>query len=251
MLEEIKEIAYAVGQMFLERETFKTDEKAGSNNIVTSMDLKAQEYIIKECQKILPEANFIAEEKENIVLSDEYTWIIDPLDGTTNFAYDYQFSAVSIALAKNREVIYGVVYNPYLDQMFSAEKGKGSYLNDQKLSVSNFELKDALLAVGTSPYNKDKSSITFAKLQKCFENARDLRRSGSAALDICYVASGKVDGFYEEVLAIWDYAAASLILSEAGGEIAAYGVELFKELNAVTVVGSNGKFQLELANIVK
>lgn len=251
MLEEIKEIAYAVGQMFLERETFKTDEKAGSNNIVTSMDLKAQEYIIKECQKILPEAKFIAEEKENIVLSDEYTWIIDPLDGTTNFAYDYQFSAVSIALAKNREVIYGVVYNPYLDQMFSAEKGKGSYLNDQKLSVSNFELKDALLAVGTSPYNKDKSSITFTKLQKCFENARDLRRSGSAALDICYVASGKVDGFYEEVLAIWDYAAASLILTEAGGEIGAYGVELFKELNAVTVVGSNGRFQLELVDIVK
>lgn len=107
------------------------------------------------------------------------------------------------------------------------------------------------MAVGTSPYNKDKSNITFSKLQKCFENARDLRRSGSAALDICYVASGKVDGFYEEVLAIWDYAAASLILEEAGGIIKAYSIELFKELNAVTVVGSNGVFQDELVEIVK
>lgn len=251
MLERIKEIAYAVGKMFLEREEFSVDEKTGSNNIVTSMDLKAQEYIISECSKLLENSCFIAEERDNVVLSDEYTWIIDPLDGTTNFSYDYQFSAVSIALAKNKEVVYAVVYNPYLDQMFSAEKGKGSYLNDIKLSVTKNKLKDALLAVGTSPYNKDKSNITFSKLQKCFENARDLRRSGSAALDICYVASGKVDGFYEEVLAIWDYAAASLILEEAGGIIKAYSIELFKELNAVTVVGSNGVFQDELVEIVK
>lgn len=251
MLERIKEIAYAVGKMFLEREAFSVDEKTGSNNIVTSMDLKAQEYIISECSKLLENSCFIAEEQDNVVLSNEYTWIIDPLDGTTNFSYDYQFSAVSIALAKNKEVVYAVVYNPYLDQMFSAEKGKGSYLNDIKLSVTKNKLKDALLAVGTSPYNKDKSNITFSKLQKCFENARDLRRSGSAALDICYVASGKVDGFYEEVLAIWDYAAASLILEEAGGIIKAYSIELFKELNAVTVVGSNGVFQDELVEIVK
>lgn len=251
MLNKIKKIAKEVGEMFLQREQFETVAKTTNHNIVTTMDVKAQSYIIQQCRLLLPEAVFIAEEQDNQILTDAYTWIIDPLDGTMNYAYDYCCSTISIALCKNKEVIYGVVYNPYLDHMYAAEKNKGATLNDKQITVSNNEIENALLAIGTSPYNKEKSAKTFNRLQKLFENCRDIRRSGSAAFDICCVASGKVDGFYEEVLAIWDYAAASLILKEAGGTLVAYEIALLEQLQAVQVVGSNSKIQQALALLVK
>lgn len=218
MLNEVMKIAKKAGQMMLEG--FSTiHEKSDAANIVTDKDIEIQNMIIKELTLLLPNSSFIAEESDEHIETDGYVWIIDPIDGTTNFAYDYQHSAVSIALLNDHEVILGVCYQPYLDEMFIAQKGKGAYVNERLLHIQNHTLANGLIICGTSPYHKHMADKTFDRMKKIFLQARDIRRSGSAVLDICYVAAGRADAFYEEVLSPWDYAAASLILQEAGGDI--------------------------------
>lgn len=218
MINEVKAIAKQAGNMMMQG-YLSVEEKTDASNIVTDMDVKVQSYIIDELQKILPQSNIIAEESLHNVFQDGYTWIIDPIDGTMNYAYDYHHSAVSIALVKDGEGILGVCYNPYLDEIFYAEKGKGAYINNQRITVGKEKLSRALVVCGTAPYCKEKADTTFLNMKKLFLESRDIRRSGSAVLDICYVAAGRCDVFYEEQLSPWDYAAASIILQEAQGYI--------------------------------
>lgn len=218
MIEKVQQIAKVAGDMML-MGFDEIQEKGNVSNIVTDKDLKIQEYIIKELTKLLPEATFIAEENDCYIEMDGYQWIIDPIDGTTNFAYDFHHSAVSIALLYEHEVILGVCYNPYLQEMFYAKKKDGAFLNNKRIHVSAADLAQGLILCGTSPYYKAQAEETFDTMKKLFLNARDIRRGGSAVLDLCYVAAGRGDAYYEEVLSPWDYAAASLILEEAGGYI--------------------------------
>lgn len=218
MIEKVKEIAIQAGHMML-LGFDELKEKSDVANIVTNKDIEVQEYIIKELREILPQSTFIAEESESYQEEDGYQWIIDPIDGTTNFAYDFHHSAVSIALLKDHEVVMGVCYNPYLEEMFTAEKGKGAFVNDQRLHVTNASLDSALVLCGTAPYNKENADRTFENMKKLFLKGRDIRRGGSAVLDLCYIAAGRADAFYEEILSPWDYAAASLLIREAGGSI--------------------------------
>lgn len=218
MIEKVKEIALQAGAMMLQGFEH-INEKTDVANIVTNKDIEIQDFIVEACKKILPEATFIAEEDEVYQEQDGYQWIIDPIDGTTNFAYDFHHSAVSIGLLKDHEVILGVCYNPYLKEMFCAQKGMGAYLNDTNIQVSKQSLSKALVLCGTSPYYKQNSDKTFLRMKKIFMASRDIRRGGSAVLDLCYVAAGRADAYYEEVLSPWDYAAASLILQEAGGDM--------------------------------
>lgn len=217
LMESVKDIAYHAGVFMKAGLIHTVKSKSDASNIVTDMDVKTQEYVIKELTPLIPEAKFFAEEKENQELDMSYTWIIDPIDGTTNYAYHLHHSCVSIALAKDRKPILGVCADPYLNEVFFAVKGQGAYCNEKPIHVSDYDLTHSLIMCGTSPYHKQYADVTFAKMKELFLIGRDIRRSGSAVLDLCYLASGRVDAFYEAHISFWDYAAASFILMEAGG----------------------------------
>jgi len=168
------------------------------------------------------------------------TWLIDPLDGTTNFAHCFPFFAVSIALEIENEVVLGVVYNPYMNEFFEAAKGKGAYLNGEPLRVSaTFSLQESLLATGF-PYDIHERPEKVVRLfEKMIVRAQGIRRLGSAALDLCYVAAGRLDGFWEENLKPWDTGAGDIIVREAGGRLTTFwGGPYHPYLNSV--VASNG-----------
>ena len=196
------------------------DIKSGVADLVTEYDKKVQELLEIGLKKILPEAKFIGEEGSSDELSDEgYAFIVDPIDGTTNFVKDYHISAISVALLKGREVVAGVVYNPYLDETFSAIKGRGAYLNGRKISVSSQPLDKALVLFGTAPYDKHLFKETLEILSDYFYKALDVRRCGSAALDLCSVACGRAELYFELVVSPWDFAAGKLLVEEAGGVV--------------------------------
>lgn len=220
MLNDIINIVKKAGEIYKKAGGDLGIEKKGSAvNLVTKYDKRIQDFLFEELEKIVPGCRFLGEEgDENKSLTNGYCFIIDPIDGTTNFIKGYQHSAISVALAKDREIIIGVVLDPDLNNLFYAEKGKGAFLNGKPIHVSDCGMEKSLVLFGTCPYEHELAHKTFALTEKIFYRAVEVRRGGSAALDICYVASGKADLYYEMILRPWDWAGASLILSEAGGK---------------------------------
>lgn len=219
MLEKIITIVKDAGEIILSAHNQESavTAKEGKKNFVTKYDVAVQEFLFTELGKAFPDAEFVGEEGDNNLSSKALRFIIDPIDGTTNFMQDYRCSCISVALCKENDLIAGVVYNPYSNEIFSAEKGKGAYLNAQKIEVSDRPLSDGLALFGTSPYHPENTDETFVLLRKVFDFSRDIRRSGSAAYDICMVACGRCEIFFEKALQPWDVAAGTLILKEAGG----------------------------------
>ncbi|MDE6659538.1 MAG: inositol monophosphatase [Eubacterium sp.] len=194
------------------------ESKGSAVNLVTEYDKKIQDFLFEELSKIIPGCSFLGEEGEgNKELADGYCFIIDPIDGTTNFIKGFQHSAISVGLAKDKALIAGVVLDPDLNNLYYAEKGKGAYLNGKQIHVSDCDLQNSLVLFGTCPYEHELAEKTFALTKEVFYNAIEVRRGGSAALDICYVASGKADLYYELIIRPWDFAGATIILEEAGG----------------------------------
>jgi myo-inositol-1(or 4)-monophosphatase len=198
----------------------KNIQTKGLNDFVTDIDKKSEEYIVENLSKLIPEAGFIAEEGTSIKIGLEYNWIIDPLDGTTNFIHGFYPCAVSIALEYNKEIILGVVYEIGLSECFYAWKNGGAYLNEDNIRVSKEKLfKDSLIATGF-PYHEFNLLDQYIELLKFLtKNTSGIRRLGSAATDMAYVACGRFDGFYEYDLKPYDVAAGSIIINEAGGII--------------------------------
>ncbi|MBI5286745.1 MAG: inositol monophosphatase [Deltaproteobacteria bacterium] len=193
-------------------------EFKGEVDIVTDMDRQAERLIIDTLKEAFPSHGILTEEMDEVESSSNYRWVIDPLDGTTNYAHGFPIFCVSIALEERGDVVLGVIYNPMLDELFIAEKGKGATLNDNRIQVSETsELTRSLLATGfpydirTSPDNNLENFANFAV------RAQAIRRAGSAALDLAYVACGRFDGFWELKLKPWDVAAGGLMIKEAGG----------------------------------
>lgn len=203
-----------------DREKMAIDIKSGVADLVTEYDKNIQAQLEIGLKEILPEARFIGEEGSSDKLSDDgYAFIVDPIDGTTNFVKDYHHSAISVALLKGKEAVAGIVYNPYLDEMFSAIKGQGAFLNGKKISVSAQPLDKALVLFGSAPYNKELFPKAIEILTDYFYKALDIRRSGSAALDLCSVACGRAELYFELIVSPWDFAAGKLIVEEAGGVV--------------------------------
>ncbi len=195
-------------------------EKAGSANFVTAYDVAVQEQLKTALAPLFPDAVFFAEEdgESRAALGAGYTFIIDPIDGTTNFMCGYNTSAVSVGLMENGEPVFGAVYDPYRDEYFMATRGGGATCNGKPLRVSTRPLGRAIVSIGSAPYQKAfLAPTTMAMTAELFGVFADFRRSGSAALDLCHVAAGRTDAYCEPILAPWDFAAGSLILSEAGG----------------------------------
>ena len=230
MLEAIIATVRAAGKIVLNAHNIQDgiENKQGTANFVTKYDIEVQEFLYRELAVLCPDAGFIGEEDENSgSVTNEYCFIIDPIDGTTNFIFDYKYSAISVGVLHHGQILYGVVYNPYLDEMFYAKKGMGAFLNGRQLTINNLNLSDGLVGIGTSPYLREKAEETFLLTKKLYDRSLDIRRSGSAALDLCCVAASRYVLFFEQLLQPWDYAAASLIISEAGGCITTMdGLEL-------------------------
>jgi len=191
----------------------------GVDNIVTDVDKKAEKIIIDIIRKNCPGHSILSEEAGSITESSPYRWIIDPLDGTTNFAHSFPFFCVSIALEFKGRVILGVVYDPIRKELFHAVYGRGAYLNNKRMRVSKVsKLDSSFLSTGFS-YGRQKKCDNINNFRNFLELSMAIRRAGSAALDLCYVACGIFDGFWEQGLHPWDSAAGALILTEAGGRV--------------------------------
>jgi myo-inositol-1(or 4)-monophosphatase len=204
-----------------ERENFnyKNVEVKGLNDLVSYVDKKAEEMIIKDLLEILPGAGFIVEEN-SASGKKEYNWIVDPLDGTTNFVHGVPCYAVSIALEHEGEIILGVVYEVTRNECFNAVKNGGAFLNNNPIRVSARQnLKESLIATGFPIYNFEKLDNYLATLKHLMQNTHGVRRIGAAAADLCYLAAGRMDAFFEYNLNPWDVAAGALIVYEAGGTV--------------------------------
>ncbi len=222
LLENIIHAVRACGTIILNADRTKSgiDEKAGHANFVTAYDKKVQSELQKRLLEILPEAVFVGEEEDvHASVKDGYAFIVDPIDGTTNFIKDYHASAISVGLIKDAKRYMGVVYNPYLDEVYTAVKGKGAFLNGSPIQVSRQPLENGIVIFGTATYYEEYAKATFDMAYDYYCKALDVRRSGSAALDLCNVAAGRAELFFELRLCPWDYAAGSLIVEEAGGVV--------------------------------
>lgn len=226
-IKSLKKLIIQAGEMLLaahdQENAENVSEKDGdAANMVTKYDVAVQNFLIKEITALFPDAYFIAEEKDNDsdVLNKECCFIIDPIDGTANFVHDYRHSCISIAMFSRSEAVFGAVYDPYLNELFTAEKGRGAYLNGKRISVVNRGFEHSILAFGSSPYyKKELGEKSFKLCHELFMSCSDIRRCGSAALDLAYLAAGRNDMFFECTLSPWDYAAGQLIVKEAGGVV--------------------------------
>lgn len=248
-IEQAQNLVREAGEMLqVSMDDKKVVSKTGTANFVTEIDIKVQERVVCGLKQILPESNIIAEETaENEFSLGKYTWILDPVDGTTNLMYGFKYSAIALGLIVDGVPYAGIVFNPYLEEMFTAQKGKGAFVNEKQIKVTdNRLLKDSLLTFGTSPYDREKADETFRITRNVFLKCRDVRRTGSAALDICNVAAGRMDGFYEMELQPWDYAGASIILEEAGGKITDWQGKKLSYISKTATIASNSYIHDEL-----
>jgi myo-inositol-1(or 4)-monophosphatase len=220
---EAVRIARAAGsfiQMEAKEFTAKSVEYKGKNNLVSYVDKKAEDMIVIALSSLLSDAGFIAEENSERPRGAQYNWIIDPLDGTTNFVHGIPVYSTCIALMKDDEVLLGVVYEMNLDECFYAWKGGGAWLNGSRIHVSKTaKLSEALIATGFPYYDYALMTEYMKVFEYCMRNTHGIRRLGSAAVDIVYVACGRFEGFYEYGLNAWDVAAGVCIVKEAGGKV--------------------------------
>lgn len=217
-LEFTKQIAVKTGKMTLKATAkgFKVNFK-GVNNLVTDVDLAAEKMIVAAIEKRFPTHNILGEEGGQKAKKSDYDWIIDPIDGTTNFAHGHPYYAVSIALYYKSKPLIGVVYAPYLRELFWASKGGGAYLNGKKIAVSKTaQLTSNMSCTGFPPLKREEN---LPYLTKMLAVAQAIRRCGAATIDFCYIACGRYDTFWELGLHPWDIAAGRLIMEEAGGKL--------------------------------
>lgn len=228
--------------------------KEGNANYVTKYDVCVQKFLIEGITQIYPNSVFMAEEKENDagVLNEKCCFIIDPIDGTTNFIHDYRHSSISVAMLSHGKTVFGAVYDPYLDELFFAEAGGGAYLNGCPISVSKNPMELAVVEVGSCPYYKDKyADKTFSLMRDLFLVTSDFRRSGSAALDLAYLACGRCDIFFEFLLSPWDFAAGQLIVTEAGGVITTQNGSATTLSEKCPIFASNGILHRDLIKMAE
>lgn len=223
----------------------------GRIDLVTETDVAVEEMLKKELAELLPGSDFLAEESAKETEPGDMTWIIDPLDGTTNFAHGLPFVANSIALWNRDRVVLGVVNLPLMGEMFSALEGSGAYLNGDRISVSGAStLEASLLATGFPYAIEDHLDTVIKHLKTLLPLTRGIRRPGAAALDLAYVACGRYDGFYESALNPWDTAAGWLLVKEAGGRVSEYEADCEYSFASKTILATNGHIHDDLSGLL-
>lgn len=246
------EAALAAGRIQKERaDNIGEIHYKGEINLVTEVDLLCEKEIIGRIKKEFPGHAILAEESGATAGDADHLWVIDPIDGTVNYAHGYPCYCVSIGYQCRGEVVVGVIYNPCLDELFVAEKGKGATLNGKPISVSTTtELKKSLLATGFA-YDINQSSINnLNHFQNFIKACQALRRPGSAAMDLCYTAMGRFEGFWELKLHPWDYAAGWLMVEEAGGQVTRFDGSPF-QMGDRSVLASNGHIHQDMVALLQ
>ena len=221
MLDRLIAVVRRAGDMIRNAHDIEKDthEKNGAADLVTKYDVAVQAFLQKELLALVPEADFLGEEGEHETLDKPWVFVVDPIDGTTNFVRHMHHSNIAVALVHEGCVAYGVVYNPFTEEMFAARRGGGAFLNGRPIHVSDRDMSHAITLCGSTIYDRRFTDRSFSLMRRLYDLGLDFRRFGSAELDVCYVACGRAEVFFECRLSPWDYAAGSLILTEAGGKI--------------------------------
>lgn len=217
MQKQIESIIREAAKVMLSYDHPAITSKEGHANFVTEADKAVQDYLFNRLQQAFPKAAFMGEEEEEHRLGEGLTFIIDPIDGTTNYIRHRRNSMISVGAVENGSPVFGGLYNPYLDEFFFAEKGKGALCNGEAIHVSDEPFETALIQFGTAPYNVELAEATGRALPLILCNCGDIRRGGSSCVDQTEIAAGRAEGMFEFKLSPWDYCAASLVLTEAGG----------------------------------
>lgn len=221
-VDEIESLVRKCGDIIrnADRNDLDTDAKAGHANFVTKYDALVQDKLKNGLKEIMPGSGFFGEEGEhNGFPKEEYVFIVDPIDGTTNFMNDLGFFCIAVALVKNKERIFGMVYDIARDELYKAVKGEGAFLNGRRIYVSKKPLSMDVALFGTAPYYEGLPDIAFKKAREYLDKCIDVRRFGSAEMDLCMIAAGKAGIYFEPRLQPWDVAAGSVIVEEAGGTV--------------------------------
>ncbi|MDO4175514.1 MAG: inositol monophosphatase family protein [Eubacteriales bacterium] len=222
IMEQIQQIMRECGRIMLEADRSHADieTKGRSNNLVTRYDKAVQQVLQTKLLELAPEAHFVGEEEDvHDSIASGKAFIVDPIDGTANFVKDYKGSVISVAMTQDGQLELGLVYNPYLDELFTAQRGKGAFCNGKPIHVSNQPLEAGLTLYGSASYYPELIDDSFRLLRKAFDRSMDIRRSGSAAWDLCCIAAGRAELFFELRLYPWDHAAGTLLVREAGGTV--------------------------------
>lgn len=229
---------------------FKISNKEGYNNLVTEVDHASEKLIIDTIKRHFPDHYILSEESGEHIMDSEYKWIIDPIDGTVNFANGIPLCCVSIGIEKAEKMVLGAVYNPFLDEMFLAKKGGGATLNGKKLQVTQKDNVATSCLVTGFPYSYlDEPNGPLVVFEKLIRQGVPVRRLGSAAIDLCWVAAGRFDGFYEHKLNAWDSAAGFLMVEEAGGKVTDFEGKDYSPYQP-HIVATNGKLHGELLDYI-
>lgn len=231
------------------REMAACVREKGLADYVTQVDIAVQNFLKKELFSLAPDIQFLGEETGLQEMKADSFWILDPVDGTTNLMHDYQHSVVSLALYDQGEIVTGVVYDPFREEVFSAIKGKGSFLNGQPIHVSKAEkLSDTIIGLGTA--KRELADENFARFRRVFGQCQDVRRLGSAALELAYTACGRQDGYFERYLNPWDYAAGMLLVQEAGGTVTDFTGKPLDPKKSGSIAGTNGPIHAGLLKLL-
>jgi myo-inositol-1(or 4)-monophosphatase len=251
---QVTEVAREAGEFIRqERKNFDPEriEFKGLNDLVSYVDKTAEQKIVAALQKVLPEAGFITEEKTTTKIGERYNWVIDPLDGTTNFIHGLPVFSVSIALQEYDQMVAGVVYEVNQDECFYASTDTPAYLNGSEIKVSKAPtISDSLLATGFPYYDFSKQAQYINLFSELMKSCHGLRRMGSAAVDLAYTACGRFESFYEYNLNSWDIAAGIVIVKQAGGDVVNFsgGSEV---INSRELLATNGKITAEMLEMIK
>ncbi len=254
-LEEIRNTALRAGKeaaTILKEKLGKLNriDYKGAFNLVTEADKASEEKIISIIREAFPDHQILGEESGELKSNSKMRWLIDPLDGTTNYAHTYPFFCVSIGFEDDGKMLFGLVLNPVSGELFHAEDGKGAYLNENVIRCSSVRhLSESLLATGFPPDSINADASNIAEFHKLTDICHGVRRDGSAALDLCYVASGRLDGFWEFKLSPWDLAAGTIIVREAGGRVTSPAGTEF-DISTGHVLATNSQVHDEIITIL-
>lgn len=258
MLRSLTDIVIEASRLMV-TDHFQVTQKQGTANIVTSSDIAVQEFLCRQLSTLLPGSGFICEEEDVHELAHEYTWIIDPIDGTANYSRGIRECAVCVGLKHGEDMELAAVWLPRTDELFTAQRGRGAFLHRPgagvppvRIHVSNRPFPDAVLCTALPVYHKEYAPVCSEIIRDAFLQCNDIRRFGAAAPELCYLAMGRCELYFEYLLSPWDFAAASLILQEAGGVLSALDGRLLPLTESSGVLAANSPANLQrLAAIVQ
>jgi len=251
--QETIELVRSTDSIIFNEDALQRTHEKGEFDYATDIDVGVQKYLKEKLKEMCPEAGMLGEEGKHTEPDlSKPLWILDPVDGTTNLMFHMQLSAVSLAYCENGEITAGIVYNPFMKELFTAQKGGGAFLNGKPVRVNKAaDMAHSVIGVGTNPYYRELADSSFERIKRVFLKCMDIRRLGAASLDMCYTACGRQNAFFEMKLKPWDYSAGLLIVEEAGGKVTDANGDSIRTGSDSSVLASNGTIHEEMVEVLR